>query len=91
MIRSKSVEGRLRDGRFDAKTRDSLFRRRIEQGANWTLLAAGPMDRPGPQQGIDEDVQVLAETVAGLDHVAAVTVDEGREMGAPPRGRADSR
>ena len=34
MIRSKSVEDRLRDGRFDAKTRDSLFRRKIEQGAN---------------------------------------------------------
>jgi len=34
MIRSKSVEDRLRDGRLDAKTRDSLFRRRIEQGAN---------------------------------------------------------
>jgi hypothetical protein len=34
MIRSKSVEDRLRDGRLDAKTRDSLFRRKIEQGAN---------------------------------------------------------
>lgn len=34
MIRSKSVEDRLRDGRLDAKTRDSLFRREIEQGAN---------------------------------------------------------
>ena len=34
MIRSKSVEDRLRDGRLDAKTRDSQFRRKIEQGAN---------------------------------------------------------
>ena len=34
MIRSKSVEDRLRDGRLDAKTRESLFRRKIEQGAN---------------------------------------------------------
>ena len=34
MIRSKSVEDRLRNGRLDAKTRDSLFRRKIEQGAN---------------------------------------------------------
>jgi hypothetical protein len=34
MIRSKSIEDRLRDGRLDAKTRDSLFRRKIEQGAN---------------------------------------------------------
>jgi len=34
MIRSKAIEARLRDGRLDAKTRDSLFRRKIEQGAN---------------------------------------------------------
>jgi len=34
MIRSKAIEDRLRDGRLDAKTRESLFRRRIEQGAN---------------------------------------------------------
>lgn len=34
MIRSKSVEHQLRNGRLDAKTRDSLFRRRIEHGAN---------------------------------------------------------
>ena len=34
MIRSKAVEARLREGRLDAKTRDCLFRRRIEQGAN---------------------------------------------------------
>jgi len=34
MIRSKAIEDRLRDGRLDAKTRDSLFRRKIEQGAN---------------------------------------------------------
>lgn len=33
MIRSKSVEHQLRNGRLDAKTRDSLFRRKIEQGA----------------------------------------------------------
>lgn len=34
MIRSKSIEHELRNGRLDAKTRDSLFRRRIEHGAN---------------------------------------------------------
>jgi hypothetical protein len=34
MIRSKSVEKQLCNARLDAKTRDSLFRRRIEQGAN---------------------------------------------------------
>lgn len=34
MIRSKEIENRLRQGRLAAKTRDSLFRRKIEQGAN---------------------------------------------------------
>lgn len=34
MIPLKLVEDQLRQGRFDAKTLDSLFRRRIEEGAN---------------------------------------------------------
>ena len=34
MIRSKCVEDQLRQGRLDAKTLDSMFRRRIEEGAN---------------------------------------------------------
>jgi hypothetical protein len=34
MIRSKSVEEPLRQGRLAAKTLDSMFRRRIEEGAN---------------------------------------------------------
>jgi Protein of unknown function (DUF1670) len=34
MIRTKSIEDSLRQGRLDAKTLDSMFRRRIEEGAN---------------------------------------------------------
>jgi hypothetical protein len=34
MIRTKSIEDRLRQGRLDSKSLDSLFRRRIEEGAN---------------------------------------------------------
>jgi hypothetical protein len=34
MIRTKFIEERLRHGRFDAKTLDSMFRRQIEEGAN---------------------------------------------------------
>src|SRR4029077_2703389 len=34
MIPLKLVEDKIRQGRFDAKTLDSLFRRRIEEGAN---------------------------------------------------------
>src|ERR1700730_17603660 len=34
MIRTKSIEDQLRQGRLHAKTLDSMFRRRIEEGAN---------------------------------------------------------
>ncbi len=34
MIRTKSIEDRLRKGRLDSKSLDSMFRRRIEDGAN---------------------------------------------------------
>lgn len=34
MLRTKFLEAQLRQGRLDAKTVDSMFRRRIEEGAN---------------------------------------------------------
>lgn len=34
MIRSKTIEAQLRNGRLDAKSRDCMFRRKIEHGAN---------------------------------------------------------
>ena len=34
MIRAKLIEEELRQGRLNAKTLDSMFRRRIEEGAN---------------------------------------------------------
>lgn len=34
MIKTKLIEERLREGRLSAKTRDCMFRRRIEEGAN---------------------------------------------------------
>ena len=34
MIRTKSIEDRLRQGRLDSKSLDNMFRRRIERGAN---------------------------------------------------------
>ena len=36
---------------------------------------------PGPQQGIDEDVEVLAKVIAAFDHIATVTIDPDRKMG----------
>jgi hypothetical protein len=57
MIRTKVIEEKLREGRLDAKTLDSLFRRRIEEGANCSpfislailntvkeIFAIGPQD-----------------------------------------------
>jgi hypothetical protein len=43
-------------------------------------LSAGLVHGPGPQQGVDEDVQVLPQVVVGLDDVAAMAVDERREI-----------
>ncbi len=57
----------------------------VNLGVVQIKFAAGPVHRPGPQQRIDEDVQVFAEIVASLDHVAAVAVDEGRQMGGHPK------
>ena len=34
MLRTQFIEAQLRQGRLDAKTLDSAFRRRIEEGAN---------------------------------------------------------
>jgi Protein of unknown function (DUF1670) len=57
MIRTKVIEEKLREGRLDAKTLDSMFRRRIEEGANCSpfvsqailttvkeIFAIGPQD-----------------------------------------------
>ena len=90
MIRTKSIEDHLRHGRFDAKTLDSMFRRRIEQGANCSpfvskaILAAvkevfpiGP-DEADHQLGLGQ-IQLLvvaAEEPAGkpLEQFQKVTV-----------------
>ena len=90
MIRTKSIEDQLRRGRLDAKTLDSMFRRRIEEGANCSpfvskaILAAvkevfpiGP-DEADHQLGLGQ-IQLLvvaAQEPAGkpLDQCQKVTV-----------------
>jgi hypothetical protein len=90
MIRTKSIEDELRQGRLNAKTLDSMFRRRIEEGANCppfiskAILAAvkevfpiGP-DQPDHQLGLGQ-IQLLvvaAEEPAGkpLEQCQKVTV-----------------
>jgi Protein of unknown function (DUF1670) len=90
MLRTKSIEDQLRQGRLDAKTLDSMFRRRIEEGANCSpfvseaILAAvkevfpiGP-DTADHQLGLGQ-IQLLvvaAEEPAGkpLEQCQKVTV-----------------
>jgi hypothetical protein len=90
MIRAKFVEEQLRQGRLNAKTLDSMFRRRIEEGANCSpfvsqaILAAvkevysiGPEDA-GEQHGLGQIrlLVVAAEEPAGksLEECQKVTV-----------------
>jgi len=54
----------------------------VDLGVVQVQFAAGSVGRPGPQQRIHQDVQRLPEVVPRRDDVAAVTVDESREMRA---------
>ena len=63
MLRTKTIEDRLRKGRLQAKMLDSMFRRRIEEGANCapfvsqailkTVKELYPFDHDGLQQQLD--------------------------------------
>ena len=63
MLRTKTIEDQLRKGRLEAKTLDSMFRRRIEEGANCapfvsqailkTVKELYPLDHDGLQQQLD--------------------------------------
>jgi hypothetical protein len=81
MIRTKSIEDQLRQGRLDAKTLDSLFRRRIEEGANCSpfvskaILAAAKEIFPiGPD---DADHQL------GLGQIQLLVVSAIEPAGKP--------
>lgn len=63
MLRTKTIEDQLRKGRLEAKTLDSMFRRRIEEGANCapfvsqailkTVKELYPLDHEDLQQQFD--------------------------------------
>jgi len=79
MIRTKVIEETLREGRLNAKTVDSLFRRRIEQGANCSpFLSQAILDTVkevfaiGPQ---DADHQL------GLGRIRLLVVAAGEPAG----------
>jgi Protein of unknown function (DUF1670) len=79
MIRAKVIEEKLREGRLDAKTLDSLFRRRIEEGANCSpfvsqaiLTTVKEVFAIGPQ---DADHQL------GLGRIKLLVVAAGEPAG----------
>ena len=81
MIRTKSIEDQLRRGRLDAKTLDSMFRRRIEEGANCSpfvskaILAAVKEVFPiGPEE---------ADHQLGLGQVQLLVVAAQEPAGKP--------
>lgn len=63
MLRTRTIEDQLRKGRLEAKTLDSMFRRRIEEGANCapfvsqailkTVKELYPLDHDDLQQQLD--------------------------------------
>ncbi len=90
MIRTKSIEDQLRHGRLNAKTLHSMFRRRIEEGANCSPFVSEAIlgavkevfpigrDEPDNQLGLGQ-IQLLvvaAEEPAGkpLEQCQKVTV-----------------
>lgn len=54
----------------------------IDFGVVEVQLAADSMHRPATQQRIDQDVEVLGQVVAAADKIAAMAVDEARQVGA---------
>jgi hypothetical protein len=81
MMRTKLIEDQLRQGRFDAKTLDSMFRRRIEEGANCSpfvsqaiLAAVKEIFAIGPE---DADHQL------GLGQIRLLVVAADEPAGKP--------
>jgi hypothetical protein len=81
MIRTKSIEDNVRHGRLDANTLDSMFRRRIERGANCSpfvskaILAAVKEVFP---TGTDE-----ADHQLGLGQIQLLVVSAEEPAGKP--------
>jgi hypothetical protein len=81
MIRTKVIEENLRQGRLDAKTLDSLFLRRIEQGANCSPFVARAI--------LDTVKEVFAigpqapDHQLGLGRIRLLVVAAGEPAGKP--------
>lgn len=81
MIRGKAIENRLRVGRFDAKTVDSMFRRAIENGANCAPFVSEAILRT-VKQLYPLDPQQEAEPL-GLGRLRLLVVSAEEPAGKP--------
>jgi hypothetical protein len=81
MLRTQFLEAQLRQGRLDAKTLDSMFRRRLEEGANCSpfvslaiLGIAKELFGLNPDDGDDQ---------LGLGQIKLLIVDASEPAGTP--------
>ena len=81
MLRTQFIEAQLRQGRLDAKTLDSAFRRRIEEGANCPpFVSQAILDIVKDIFGLDPDDPTHQ---LGLGQIKLLVVDSSEPAGKP--------
>src|SRR6266849_3535525 len=81
MLRTQFLDAQLRQGRLDAKTLDSLFRRRIEEGANCSPFVSQAILAIVKQVfGLDP---IDADDQLGLGQIKLLVVDASEPAGKP--------
>ena len=80
MLRTQFLEAQLREGWLDAKTLDSMFRRRIEEGANCSHSSPRPSWRVKEVFGLNPDE---ADHQLGLGQIKLLVVEASEPAGKP--------
>ncbi len=81
MLRTPFLEAQLRQGRLDAKTLDSMFCRRIEEGANCSpFVSQAILGIVKEVFGLDPDD---ADHQLGLGQIKLLVVDASEPAGKP--------
>lgn len=81
MLRTQFLEAQLRQGRLDAKTLDSMFRRRIEEGANCSpFVSQAILAIVKDVFGLDPDE---IDHQLGLGQIKLLVVDASEPAGKP--------
>jgi hypothetical protein len=81
MLRTQFLEAQLLQGRLDAKTLDSMFRRRIEEGANCSpFISQAILAIVKELFGLNPDD---ADGQLGLDQLKLLIVDASEPAGKP--------